>query len=75
MTWSNKTCHDPLEYTWVDKIKFIKPKEKDNQTFNMFDKESYPSNNKKLFNDQLMKCDEIKPNRLKQNQIKLNKIN
>jgi hypothetical protein len=59
MTWSNKTCNDPLEYTWVDKIKFNKPIYKDDGTFNMFDKESQMSNNNNSFDNLLMKCDNI----------------
>ncbi len=38
MTWSEKTCHDPLEYKWVDRINLKLPKLKDDGTYVMFDK-------------------------------------
>jgi len=40
MIWSNKTCRDPFEYKWIDRIKFTKPIPKDDGSFVMFDKES-----------------------------------
>lgn len=40
MMWTNKTCHDPFEYKWIDKIKFVKPEPIDDGTFIMFNKQS-----------------------------------
>lgn len=40
MTWSEKSCHDPLEYKWVDKINLKLPKLKDDGTYTMFNKKS-----------------------------------
>ncbi len=40
MTWSEKTCHDPLEYKWVDRINLKLPKLKDDGAYVMFDKVS-----------------------------------
>jgi hypothetical protein len=37
MKWTNNTCHDPIEYMWIDKIKFKYPETSDN-TFKLFDK-------------------------------------
>ncbi len=37
MTWSAKTCHQPLEYTWIDPIKIELPSKKPTDgTFKMF---------------------------------------
>ncbi len=36
MKWSNKTCHDPSDYTWIDPIKNISPDKLNNGTFKMF---------------------------------------
>jgi hypothetical protein len=37
MTWSEKSCHDPLDYQWVDRINLKLPKLKDDGKFIMFD--------------------------------------
>jgi len=38
MTWSEKSCHDPLEYKWVDRINLQIPKLKGDGKYVMFDK-------------------------------------
>jgi hypothetical protein len=40
MTWSEKSCHDPLEFKWVDRINLKIPKLKSDGKFVLFDKES-----------------------------------
>ena len=40
MTWSEKSCHDPLEYQWKDRINLQLPKLKGDGTYTMFDKKS-----------------------------------
>lgn len=40
LTWSPKTCHDPLDYKWIDKTKFTKPIPISDNTYLMFNKES-----------------------------------
>lgn len=40
MTWSEKSCHDPLDYLWIDRINLKLPKLKDDGKFIMFDKKS-----------------------------------
>jgi len=36
MVWSNKTCHDPLDYNWIDTNKISSPQADINDTFRMF---------------------------------------
>jgi hypothetical protein len=36
MKWSDKTCHTPSDYTWVDPIKFKLPAKLNHGTFKMF---------------------------------------
>ena len=37
MKWTNKTCHNPLEFTWIDPIKRNLPERpKNDRTFKMF---------------------------------------
>lgn len=37
MTWSNKTCHQPLEFTWIDPVKIELPaKQQNGGIFKMF---------------------------------------
>jgi hypothetical protein len=45
MTWSIKTCRDPLEYKWIDKINFIKPESKNDGSYIMFNKKSQMASN------------------------------
>jgi hypothetical protein len=45
MTWSIKTCRDPLEYKWIDKINFIKPESKNDGSYIMFNKKSQIASN------------------------------
>jgi len=40
MTWSEKSCHDPLDYQWIDRINLKLPKLKDDGKFIMFDKKN-----------------------------------
>lgn len=47
MTWSTKTCRDPLEYKWIDKINFIKPESKNDGSYIMFNKKSQMASNTK----------------------------
>lgn len=47
MTWSEKTCRDPLAFKWVDKINLKLPKSKDDGKFILFNKESNLSPTKK----------------------------
>jgi hypothetical protein len=47
MTWSNKTCHDPLDFKWVDRINLKVPKLKGDGKYVMFDQVSDLGKNKK----------------------------
>ena len=47
MTWSEKTCHNPLEFKWEDKINLKLPKLKDDGKYVLFNKESNLSKIKK----------------------------
>ena len=40
MVWSNKTCQNPLEYIWIDKVKFKKPIPENDGAYIMFNKET-----------------------------------
>jgi hypothetical protein len=40
MTWSEKSCHDPLNYQWEDKINLKLPRLKDNGKIIIFNKKS-----------------------------------
>ena len=40
MTWSDKTCRDPMDYQWIDRTNFTKPIPEDDGTYLMFNKES-----------------------------------